>query len=156
MFPKLESCIKPTEEDLGWSGVIEFDQLYDASAFSHASVFSSSGFDMNRVCGQDAVTIIVSDLFGKPKPTVRGEVMINLADIKLSEPFLFGSDVPLGDVFTSYPYDNFFLHRVTELWASKYMNDRLLPDKLASLSTHRCIILGRNFLSLNWARAKRV
>lgn len=151
VLPKLESCIKPTE-DLGWSGITDFEILFDASAFSRASVVSSSGFDLNRICGQDAVTIIVSNLFDKPKRIIRSEKSINLADIELIEPFLFGEDVPLGDVFSSYPYDNYFLHRLTERWASSYMIDRLLPDKLSTLGNHRCIVLGKNFLSLNWAR----
>jgi len=151
VLPKLDSCIL-SSEDLGWSGVTEFDQLFDASSFSRASIVSSSGFDLNRVCGQDTVTIIVSDHFVKPKSIIRGEKTINLADIELTEPLFFGQDVPLREVFSSYPYDNYFLQKVTELWASKYMTDRLLPDKLATLDKYKCIVLGRNFLSLNWAR----
>lgn len=150
ILPNLESCIKPTE-DLGWSGIIEIDQLFDTSAFSRASVVSSSGLDLNRVCGQDTVAITVSN-FGIPKPTVKGEVSINLADIKLSEPFFFGRNVPFGDIFSTYPYNDYFLHEVTEFWASNHMIDQLLPDKLATMSNHRCIVLGRNFMSLNWAR----
>ena len=45
VLPKLESCIKSTE-DLGWSGITEFDQLYDSSAFSRATIVSSSFLDL--------------------------------------------------------------------------------------------------------------
>jgi hypothetical protein len=147
IIPKLETC---TDEK--WSSFMDFHQLFDISAFSRASVISYSGIDLNHVCGQESVRVIVSDILGKQRLTLSGEETFNLRDITLSEPFLFGDDIPIEDVFKSYPYDKYFLPRITESWAKSFMNDRLLPDKLATLSNHKCIVLGKNFLSLNWAR----
>lgn len=151
VLPRLESCIQPTE-DLGWSSVTEFDQLFDISAFSRASIVSSSGFDLNRICGHDSVIIHVSKLVGDPKPTIKNELSISLDDITLVKPFPFGDDKSFGDISMSYPYNTYFLPQVTETWVTRHMVDRLLPDKLTTLNDHRCIVLGRNFLALNWAR----
>jgi hypothetical protein len=148
IFPKLETCIDENRS----GSYMDFNQLFDSSAFSRASVISYSGIDLNHLCGQEAVSIIVSDPLGKIKLTVRNEMSIKLQDIMLSEPFLFGDDVSIDSIFTLYPYDKYFLPRITESWAKFYMNDRMLPDKLATLNKHKCMVLGKNFLSLNWAR----
>jgi len=153
VLPKLESCIKKSEEN-ELIGKAEFDQLFDASAFSHASVVSSSGLDLNRACGRDAVSIVVSnDIEGEVvRKTVDNEKSISLDSFNLSEPFLFGNDRSREIEFTSYPYDLYFLPQFTFQWLMTYNKDRLLPDKLVALNSHRCIILGKNFLALNWAR----
>jgi len=153
VLPKLESCIVKSEENK-LSGSADFDQLFDTSSFSHASVVSSSGLDLNRACGQDAVTVVVSNNIGGDvvRKTIENEKSISLDSFDLSEPFIFGSDRSSEIEFKSYPYDKYFLPHFTFQWLMMHNKDRLLPDKLVALNRHRCIVIGKNFLAINWAR----
>jgi hypothetical protein len=132
-----------------------FDQLFDASLFSRASVVSTSGIDLDRLCEGSAASVAVSSFVDRKKEyvrsTVKNEISISLDDLS-NTPLLFGEDVPLEKVFSSYPYDRYFLPEITEVWAREFMKDRLLPDKLKALDDYQCIIVGANYLSLNWAR----
>jgi len=129
---------------------VSVDQLFSVSDFSRASIISTSSLDLEQVCGEDVVMVLVSNNVGNEVHSIKNEVLVS--NITLQEPYLFGDDLSLNHIFTTYPYDRFFLPKVTEQWANLYMKDRLLPDKLATLNMYRCIFIGTNFLSLNWAR----
>ena len=134
---------------------IYFDQMFDSFAFSRASVVSTSGIDLDRLCKGNIASIAVSTFVDRKKEYVRNtlnnEVSISLDDLSPT-PLLFGEDTSIEKIFYSYPYDRYFLPEITEAWSRDYMKDRLLPDKLKSLEGYQCIVLGANYLSLNWAR----
>ena len=141
VLPRLESCMLKTEE---------FEQLFDSSSFSRASVLSSSGLDLNRICKHDVIYISVSKNVGNSKSiSLTGVKTIELDEISL-QPFLFYNDTSTN-LFKSHPYDKYFLP-TTASWAPSYMKDELLIEKLASLNNYRCIIIPKNFYSVNWAR----
>jgi hypothetical protein len=139
VFPKFETCMLKTEE---------FDLLFDPSRFCQASIVSSSGLDLNRICEDNAASVVASNL-GNPRATVRGEISIDLA--RITPPELILTDDADENIFKSYPYDKYFLP-TTASWASAFISDRLLVKKLEILSSYKCIILGKNFFSINWAQ----
>jgi len=149
VIPKLEECHNI------FDGIDDahVDQLFDLSLFSRASVVSKAGFDAARLCGDDVVSIAVSGFHGfdEVKSDLGSDKKLQLSQISLPKPLLFGESSSLEDVLKSYPYNGHFNPETRNI-ASRYMTDLLLPDKLAALGNHRCIVIGRNFYSLNWAR----
>lgn len=149
ILPMFESCYKI-------DGSVEFNQLFDATSLSRVTFLSGSGVDLNRICENDAVSIHVSnDIEDETVKQRTKSTLIDLDSIMIREPYLFGDNSTIEDIFSSYPYDRYFLPDVTLTWYTKHMKDQLLPDKLAALYNRRCIILAKNFLSLNWARLPR-
>ena len=112
---------------------------------------STSGIDLDRLCKGNIASIAISTFVDRKKEyvrnTVKNEVSISLDDLSTT-PLLFGEDLPMETIFSSYPYDRYFLPDTTEVWARDYMKDRLLPDRLKSLEEYQCIVLGANYLSL--------
>ena len=149
VIPKLEECHNI------FDGIDDahIDQLFDLSLFSRASVISRAGFDAARLCGDDVVSIAVSGFHGfdEVKSDLGSDKRLHLSQISPPNPLLFGNDEKLDLVLNSHPYKGHF-NPETRVIASRYMTDLLLPDKLATLGNHRCIVIGRNFYSLNWAR----
>jgi hypothetical protein len=155
VIPKLEECHNI------FDGIDDahIDQLFDLSLFSRASVISRAGFDASRICGDDVISIPISGFHGFDE--VKSDIgsdnkKMKLDQILLSKPFFFGStnDESLETILNKFPYKSHF-NPETKVIASRYMTDLLVPDKLATLSNYKCIIIGRNFYSLNWNRLPR-
>jgi hypothetical protein len=153
ILPKFEQCMNGG--GIGMNDEVYFDQLFDSSTFSRASVVSTSGIDLDRLCKGNTASVAVSTFVDRKKEyvrnTIKNDISISLDDLSTT-PLLFGEDVPMEKIFSSYPYDRYFLQETTEVWARDYMKDRLLPDRLKALERYQCIVLGANYLSLNWAR----
>jgi len=164
LLPRFDSCMyHPNtvkhKEDTHFTILNDdssFEQLFDSSSFSHVSVMSYSGINLRRICGNDIISVSMAKVRDNAKNSISDEIPVFLSDIHLKEPFLFGNDISLESSLKSYPYDKYFLPIVSEQWAKDLISDTLLPDKLASFNNHKCIVMGKNYLSLNWARLPSV
>jgi len=146
VLPVFENCADPNEAYFPPS----FDQLFDSSSFSRASVISKSDIDLTETCGDNIIAVS----FGKYKSAINFHQIINIthsSEITAQSPLFFGNDIPIDLALISYPYKNHFLPIVVS-WGKDLIFDRLLPDKLATLHAYRCIVIEKNYLSLNWAR----
>ena len=146
VLPKLESCIsEDVSEDVN---EVFFDDLFDTSAFSRVSIISTSSFDFDKFCGKEDVAVIrISNSVGQE--VVDENISLNDIVLKGTLPF---KNVSLTS--SSFPYNKYFLPIYT-FWIPEYIKDHYLPDKLATLQNYRCIVLGTNFMSLNWSRLPR-
>jgi len=150
VLPKLDPCF--TGGNIKQNDDAYFDQLFDVSAFSRVSVVSSSGLDLVRICGEEAVAVEVMEVKNSLTSPLGNKTMLYDCRDLDSNPLRFGDDVPPEAIFDSYPYSMYFLPRLADNGGMILLKDRLLPDKLALLENFKCLILGRNYLSLNWAR----
>jgi hypothetical protein len=149
MLPVLQNCKSGGGEGLNHDTY--FEHLFDASALSRATVLSSSGIDLGRICDSDSIAV---EVLGHK--SLNSFSLINakiFQSLELNhDPLSFGDDIPNDILFDSFPYSQYFLPKVRDTWGPLFLRDRLLPDKLALLNDVKCVILGRNYLSLNWAR----
>jgi hypothetical protein len=146
IFPDLQSC--RIGGGLEFNDDIYFEQLFDSSGFTRASVMSKSGIDFDRLCRNDSVSINMNDV-GLVKNLPQRK--INTSDTDgTSNNTILRDFVSFDELFSMYPYDVHFLPTIIS-WAKEFMKNPFLPDELA-LITRRCIYLRGNFMSLNWAR----
>jgi hypothetical protein len=144
VLPKLESCFSEDVTD----NEVFFDDLFDTSAFSRVSIISTSFFDFDKFCGKEDVAVIrIANSVGQE--VVDENISLNDIVLKGTLPF---NNVSLTS--SSFPYNKYFLPIYTS-WIPEYIKDHYLPDKLATLQNYRCIVLGTNFMSLNWSRLPR-
>ena len=127
---------------------VYFEQLFDSSVFDRASVMSKSGVDLDRLCENDTINLnMINEVIVK-SDYANGTIIGGDTFSSNSVP---NEVIPVEEIFSLYPYDVHFLPTIRS-WATEFMKDPLLPDKLATLHSHRCIILQGTFMSLNWAR----
>lgn len=155
IIPKIEECGADGNE-------ANFDTLFDITAFGSTSVLSNGGnIQYNRLCGDSAVYIGTGSFPGNVESkvnfydiTVPGFNSLQLPDADL--PTLENQYSSLnrprstGEALTMNPYSVYFTHGLRND-LQRYLRDPLLPDKLAERK-EKCIILGRNFFSVNFGR----
>lgn len=146
VVPKLEEC--------GADGVeAGFDTLFDPTGWSRASVISAGSFDFARVCGDSAVFVGSGSFPGHPMPSNIDGVSIqahNPADLLLPRIKVLSGPESSGGAVNAEPFVTYF-SKGLQNDVRNYMKEPLLPDKLLSRN-EKCVVLGRNFLSVNWAR----
>jgi hypothetical protein len=147
VLPKLEEC--------GADGVeASVDALFDPAGFARASVLSVGAFDFQAACA-GSVVFLPSGSFGGVGATVgyQGvEVPVlteqQQKDAVAASPFS-GPGSP-EEAVKLEPYRTYFAPGMLRD-VPKYMRDPLLPDKIAG-RTERCVVLGKNYMALNWPR----
>ncbi len=165
VIPKLEEC--------GADGVeAAFDALFDPTPFRDLPLISIGAFDFVRACDGDVVFIGTGSFPGNVPETVEygGLSMPGYSTLDLPAPWeeegdgvdagemrgwtdgSEGGPVTAASALKSEPYASYFAPG-TPKNVMRYMVDPLLLDKVKA-RTERCVVLGRNFFSLNWARAE--
>jgi hypothetical protein len=153
------TAVAPKLDECGSDGMdSSVDALFDASAFSRATLVSLAGFDFARLCS-DSVSFVSPSTFwgGGPQGEAdfRGLRMPAVRSWELTSPLVppFAGPTTTEEAMRAFPFKEHYNVGLRDA-APRYLSDAMLPDKLASLpfSESRCLVLGKNFLSLNWAR----
>ena len=147
MVPRLDECSADGAE----SG---FDGLFDGSSFTRASVVSAVSFDVGAVCAGSAIFVNVGSSFSFQRGQLSFGGMdvdsVSSLELPVPSPLVFSGPTEMDDIVVHAPYPDSFAPGLTSD-VRRYLSDTLLPDRL-SQRQETCVILGRNFLSLNWAR----
>ena len=134
------------------------DALFDPSAFSRASLVSLAGFDFARLCSGSVAFVSPSTFWGggpQGEADFGGLRMPAVRSWELTSPLLppFAGPTTTEEAMRAFPFKEHYNVGLRDA-APRYLSDAMLPDKLASspFTESRCLVLGKNFLSLNWAR----
>ncbi len=150
VIPKLEEC--------GADGVeASFDALFDPAAFGRIAAVSVGGYDVARACRGDSAVYLGSASFSAPPPSVeyagvamRGVDPLAIAPPAPPHPAALGGPDTAAAAVAGEPYSSHFAPGL-RADAARYMKDGTLPDKVLARE-ETCVILSRNFLSVNMAR----
>ena len=153
------TAVAPKLDECGSDGMdSSVDALFDASAFSRASLVSLAGFDFARLCSGSVSFVSPSSFWGggpQGEAEFGGLRMPAVRSWELTSPLLppFAGPTTTEEAMRAFPFKEHYNVGLRDA-APRYLSDAMLPDKLASppFTESRCLVLGKNFLSLNWAR----